>query len=365
MRTGAIVVVAVALALLASTGIVSAPQPATTGPQLGETSVGALGATVHTSVPNAIDPVNPTRIPIGDGNVTTSRPEVGWVYACNLLGGGGAGSTETLPWVNSTSNTWDSLTKVTSAGNVSWPTATFSVSLNGDQRVFTGNDLPIDHTTGVFPISASDPAYQYDHNPNSIEPQNFTFSLPADPTLAASPGCLPYGAIGILSDGVVLFNALDALNRDAMVHEVLDQQCDGHPDGQNVYHHHDIPSCILSRAVGANTSTLVGYAFDGYGIYAERDANGSLLTNANLDECHGRTSEVLWDGQMTVMYHYDATLEYPYTVGCFHGTPAQVQIGIHGASPTPSAGNGLVYVVVGAAVAGVVAATVVLLGRRK
>ncbi len=21
------------------------------------------------------------------------------------------------------------------------------------------------------------------------------------------------------------------------------------------------------------------------------------------------------------MYHYDATLEYPYTVGCYHGTP--------------------------------------------
>ena len=53
----------------------------------------------------------------------------------------------------------------------------------------------------------------------------------------------------------------------------------------------------------------------------ERNANGSLLTDANLDKCHGRTSTVMWNGKETRIYHYDATLEYPYTVGCYHGTP--------------------------------------------
>jgi len=60
---------------------------------------------------------------------------------------------------------------------------------------------------------------------------------------------------------------------------------------------------------------------DGYGIYAERDPRGDLLTNASLDACHGRTSTVTWNGKKKKLYHYDATLEYPYTVGCFHGTP--------------------------------------------
>ena len=68
-------------------------------------------------------------------------------------------------------------------------------------------------------------------------------------------------------------------------------------------------------------STLVGYAIDGYGIYVERDAAGALLTNTALDASYGRTSRVLWNGKQTAVYHYDATLEYPYTVGCFHVTP--------------------------------------------
>jgi len=33
------------------------------------------------------------------------------------------------------------------------------------------------------------------------------------------------------------------------------------------------------------------------------------------------TSKVMWNGKETRIYHYDATLEYPYTVGCYHGTP--------------------------------------------
>jgi hypothetical protein len=87
----------------------------------------------------------------------------------------------------------------------------------------------------------------------------------------------------------------------------------------NELHHHFVASCIVAQATG--TSTLVGYALDGYGIYVERGADGALLTNTNLDVCHGRTSTVQWDGSQQLMYHYDATLEYPYTVGCFHGMP--------------------------------------------
>jgi hypothetical protein len=81
------------------------------------------------------------------------------------------------------------------------------------------------------------------------------------------------------------------------------------------------PACLLDRAKGS--STLVGYARDGFGIYVERDAHGALLTNAALDVCHGRTSVVLWNGRRQRMYHYDATLEYPYTVACYHGTPVR------------------------------------------
>jgi hypothetical protein len=87
-----------------------------------------------------------------------------------------------------------------------------------------------------------------------------------------------------------------------------------------MYHYHLVSPCIMPTE--PNSSTLVGYALDGYGIYVERNAAGNLPTDADLDACHGRTSMVLFNGKIVSMYHYDATLEYPYTVGCYEGTPA-------------------------------------------
>lgn len=49
--------------------------------------------------------------------------------------------------------------------------------------------------------------------------------------------------------------------------------------------------------------------------------HGKLLANADLDACHGHTHRVKLDGKTVRIYHYHATLEYPYTVGCYAGTP--------------------------------------------
>lgn len=287
-------------------------------------SGGQQGGTSSTeiSIPNAVNPIDATKIPIGDGNISTSA-KVGNVFSCQTMFDSGVGASVIGPWVNTTANTWDSTKKVTVSGNVNWPNAVFNVDVSGDKRVITGNGLPINHTTGIFPIASSEPAYAYDRNPNSIKAQNINLSLPLNPTFASTPSCLPAGAIAILTDGVVLFNPLDEVGRDAPAYETIDDQCDAHPQQQGIYHHHNIPSCILAKTGGANISTLVGYAYDGFGIYVERDKNGNLLTNPNLDECHGRTSKVNWNGNLVEMYHYVGTLEYPYVVGCFKGTPVQ------------------------------------------
>lgn len=260
--------------------------------------------------------VDPSAIPLGDGKVSTS-PQAGYVDSCttNFRGGG---AQHAGPWINSTNNTWDSKNKTAVEGAVTWPAANHSEKVSGSTRILTTNDLPKGYTTGIFPIARTDPAYQYDRNPNNIGTQSVTYELPIDPAAAATPSCTGLGSIGILTNGVLLFNGLDAGGRDAVAHETQDS-CNGHPDGQDMYHYHDVPICIRNDA--KDTSTLVGYAIDGYGIYVERDANGNLPTNADLDVCHGRTSEVMWNGKMTNIYHYDATLEYPYTVGCYHGTP--------------------------------------------
>ncbi|MGH7234063.1 MAG: YHYH protein [Candidatus Saccharimonadales bacterium] len=284
------------------------------------------------SIPNAINPVNPEAIPLGTGKVSTT-PQLGYVDFCNYKGASVAAE-PSEPWINATNNTWDFNTKPTVEGSVSWAgSAYYTATLSGSTRTISTNDLPINHDTGIFPISKSDPAYHYDGNPNHIVAQPTTWKLQANPTAAASPSCTSDGPVGVLSDGAFLFNALDADNRDAGATEILDQW-QGHPDVGSTYHHHTVPSYLLSEYSAKSSSTLVGYAIDGYGIYIERDASGNLLTDANLDVCHGRTSEVMWDGKLTNMYHYDATMEYPYTVGCFHGTPIQINMNNGGNSGT-------------------------------
>jgi hypothetical protein len=281
------------------------------------TSGGGGGGGPYATTVTSSGAINPAAVPLGDGYVASS-PKVGYVDSCTTSFPSIGGAQADGPWINTTAKTWDSATKISVQGAVSWPTASYTVTVSGTDRAVKSNDLPIDHKTGVFPIASSDPASAYDRNPNRIAAQTIAWTLPVDPVAAASPSCTSGGAIGILNDGVLLFNALDGEGRDAGAHEVLDA-CGEHPQMGDVLHHHDVPSCLLDKATGP--STLVGYATDGYGIYVERNTSGALLANTDLDACHGRTSKVLWNGSEQVIYHYDATLEYPYTVGCFHGTP--------------------------------------------
>ena len=60
---------------------------------------------------------------------------------------------------------------------------------------------------------------------------------------------------------------------------------------------------------------------DGFGIFGPRSEDGKLVTNADLDECHGHKHKVMWNGEKTDIYHYHLNNEYPYSVGCYRGTP--------------------------------------------
>jgi len=257
--------------------------------------------------------VDLTHLQLGDGKVFTS-PQVGYVYSCmTQFNGGGAQGTGN--WMNG-DGTWDATKKAVVDGSVTWPHA-FDISLQGDQRVFVGNDLP-DHPTGIFPIAAADDAYAIDRNPNSIKAQTVSFGVPANPVIAVQPTCVG-GEVGIMLSGVVIFSAFDAEGRDAVAHEVQDN-CHGHPQSSGFYHYHSLSDCITDNSSGH--SALIGYAFDGFGIYGYYGEDSRELTNADLDECHGHTHVIEWNGQLVEMYHYHATHEFPYVVGCFKGTPS-------------------------------------------
>jgi hypothetical protein len=278
---------------------------------IASSGIGVAASAVQT------DLLDPRALPLGDGKVS-AEPRRGYVYSCATQFRGG-GAQHAGDWIRG--STWDATKKIQVRGDIAWPNATFTIAtVNGERRV-TGNGLPVNHTTGIFPVRRDDPAFQIDRNPNAIATQQVDFLLPLAPVAAARAGCVPMGVIGVALSGVAIFNALDDGGRDAVAHEVQDR-CNGHPERQGKYHYHGPSSCIPGATAN---STLIGYALDGFGIFSSYDANGRELTNADLDECHGRVGRIVWNGKETDMYHYVLTREYPYTVGCFHGAPVRMQ----------------------------------------
>jgi hypothetical protein len=261
-------------------------------------------------------------LPLGDGKISSS-PRQGYLYSCQTQFNG-RGAFRDGPWISG--STWDPDRKVIVDGEVDWPNASIDISVEGDRRVVRANNLPL-HPTGVFPIQPDDDAYQYDRNPNAITGQDILLSLPANPEPAASPSCVPMGMIGFALSGVAIFNSVDAEGRDAPAHEIQDL-CNGHPERGGQYHYHDLSGCQIDLRDGpGGGSSLFGYALDGFGIYGPYGETGERLSNADLDECHGHVTEVMWDGKPTRIYHYHFTDEYPYAIGCFGGTPESLPRG--------------------------------------
>ncbi|MSO42430.1 MAG: YHYH protein [Solirubrobacterales bacterium] len=254
-----------------------------------------------------------TQLELGDGRVTTSGARRGYVYSCT--GSFPPVPTDDRPWIDGSH--WDQTAKPTVSGSVDWPTAGLKRKIKRSVLKLSGNGLP-SHGTGVFPVSASDDAYAYDPNPNSISAYALTEKLSLKPKLAKHPTCLSGGTIGVIRTGAAFFDALDAGGDDAAAHEVQDS-CGGHPQQQGVYHYHALPSCIGTGADNKH-SKLIGWALDGFPIYGPRGAGGEYMRNSELDACHGHTHKIRYAGKVRPIYHYHATMEYPYTLGCFRGT---------------------------------------------
>ena len=115
-----------------------------------------------------------------------------------------------------------------------------------------------------------------------------------------------------------------------MAHEIQDG-CSGHPQAAGVYHYHSLPTCLNTGKSKRKHSKLVGWILDGFPIFGYRGKDGELMTNDDLDVCHGHTHKVKLEGKKRRTYHYHATLEYPYTIGCYAGTP--VALGPPGGAP--------------------------------
>lgn len=253
-------------------------------------------------------------VPLGDNKYTTSGAKKGYIYICNTPPAGG-GAFKDGPWIHGT--TWNYLNKANVDGTKTWANATFSDIISGVTRMLSGNGLPTNHTTGTFPVSSSDDAYQYDRNPNSIKENNVSLSVPSVPAFSDSPFCMPSGEVGVMLTGVRLFNGMDAAYRDAPAHEVQDS-CGGHPQESGQYHYHGLSACFKDIGV----ASVLGYANDGFPITGPKVAENEYLTTEDLDVCHGIVSEITDEkGKSYATYHYVMTYDFPYSASCYRAQP--------------------------------------------
>jgi hypothetical protein len=143
------------------------------------------------------------------------------------------------------------------------------------------------------------------------------------------------GLVGVAVTGAAIYNALDARGQDAPAHEIQDS-CDGHPERSGQYHYHNLSECLPDkRSQPGGHSDVLGYALDGFAFFGRYGEGGRVVTNADLDTCHGHSHVVEWDGEKRDIYHYHFTAEYPYTVGCFRGKVEAASAEVGGITPQP------------------------------
>jgi len=255
-----------------------------------------------------------TRLRLGDDHLTTATPARGKLYSCTAGNPGAPGSDPTkITWIDWTARTWNLLRKpFLPAGVFDAGEGTYMVAEAGGTRTIDVNDLPVDRKIGDWPLTDYPALSAIDGNPGVPAARTYRFSLPLAPVPAASPGCVSLGAIGVTLNGVVLYNAVDARGHDAVAHEIVDVY-GGHP-AMTDYHYHFVPERFDDTPLANGHSAIIGYIRDGYPIYGYHGVGGVELTNDDLDACHGHEHD-------TLGYHYHATIEYPYTIGCYHGVP--------------------------------------------
>jgi hypothetical protein len=251
---------------------------------------------------------------LGDAHLSLTTPGVGKLYSCNAANPSAPGSTRSLiTWINDLNATWDLLRKPHLPSGAFAPSSGVMNHVEGTtERTISVNNLPVDRLIGNWPMSQYALLTAIDRNPGVPTATTFTFTLPLVPQVATTPTCVALGVIGVTLNGVVLFNAADARGNDAVAHEIVDA-FGGHP-ARTEYHYHFVPERLDAAPLADGHSGLVGYIRDGFGIYGYKGVGGVELSNADLDECHGHS-------HAPIGYHYHATMEYPYTIGCYRGTP--------------------------------------------
>lgn len=218
----------------------------------------------------------------------------------------------------------------------------FKQTVTATKRHFKGNGIP-NHPMGTFPIVPGSEAYDtYSQLPAQgypnaaaipVKPYDLDVTVTRNPKMNKKPTCIKWLTMGIVTQTGAAWHAEVAATSAGQAVDpnaaLPTDKCWGHPY-MTMYHVHGYSwKCFPNKGKPGQQSPLYGYALDGFGVYGPLGADGKPIKNSQLDECHGRVGNVMWEGKMRRMYHYVTNNEYPYSIGCFRGTPAKLPKQFH------------------------------------
>lgn len=156
----------------------------------------------------------------------------------------------------------------------------YSWSSDGTNRILNGNGIP-NHEVGTFPNS---------NNPNSISEQNVSKSFTLCPSIINKSGlevvgpamAIAYALNSVKFDPATAGRCNDAgecslargdgnWNIEALGHETFDFGDDmnhAHVQPNGAYHYHGMPELLIDFLGDSNGMTLIGWASDGFPVYA-------------------------------------------------------------------------------------------------
>ena len=178
-----------------------------------------------------------------------------------------------------------------------------NVSENEEFLIFETNNIP-DHLLTRT-------------NPNQATSKNYKFFIPKNPRLLDVPYKITkkIQEIGIAINGIVIAGPYDSQDKIAPYNRIVDE-CSSHADPQGMYHYHFSPLCIKNSkgdAIGVSPLNQIGWSFDGFKIFGLANRKKHM---PNLDNCNGHSHS----GE----YHYHATIDYPFFMGCYKANPVNL-----------------------------------------
>ena len=141
-----------------------------------------------------------------------------------------------------------------------------------------------------------------------------TYIIPVQPELASSPSNLGRSDVGVSLSGVAIAPPapVDAI-LGAYTIAAFDD-CAGHVNPVAGYHYHGSAGCSEIVPENDGHGARMGFALDGFGIYAMLDEQGA--ESSDLDTCRGHS-----DDERGYHYHAASVAENMF-IGCFSGLTA-------------------------------------------